>query len=270
MKSIKSVFINTDMEGASGVTSFVDQAYDGSRYNEDAKKLLTAEVNAAVEVLASEGVEDILVFDGHGSGAICFEMLHPAAKLLHGRPLSPKWATEILPRYQTSMIIGQHAMCGVEDGTLNHTQSSRTVEHYKLNGELIGETAQFALCCGAYGIPLIFLSGDIAACREAEALLPGGLATAAVKEGLSRTSAISLSQPAAHAKIREGVKAAIKRQLGPSPIKPFKWKGPFVLEKRYLFTDSADGAEKHKLFFERVDAKTVRFRSKDIAELIYT
>ncbi len=53
----------------------------------------------------------------------------------------------------------------------------------------LGEIAQWALR-GALGLPVIFLSGDHAACREIEALIPG-VTTAAVKQGLSCTSAIT-------------------------------------------------------------------------------
>ena len=40
-------------------------------------------------------------------------------------------------------MIGQHAMAGVLDGNLHHTQNSRAVESYTLNGrpiELISNT----------------------------------------------------------------------------------------------------------------------------------
>ena len=42
----------TDLEGVSGVVSFIDQTYDTGKYNEQAKKLLTAEVNAAARSTA--------------------------------------------------------------------------------------------------------------------------------------------------------------------------------------------------------------------------
>ena len=81
------ILIMTDLEGVAGVVSFEDQTGANSRYYEAAKKLLTAEVNAAVDGLIQVGVEEVLVVDGHGPGAIQFEDLHPAARLMHGRPL---------------------------------------------------------------------------------------------------------------------------------------------------------------------------------------
>ncbi len=261
------VLIETDLEGVAGVVSFEDQAYASGKYYEAAKKLLTAEVNAAVEGAIAAGAEDVLVIDGHGAGGIYFEDLHPRARLLHGRPLAP-WRTlqKVYAEYDVFAIIGQHAMAGVADGNLNHTQSSRTVDYYKLNGKPIGEIAQCALYFGALGLPFIFLSGDEAACREAEELVPG-ITTVAVKKGLSRGSAISLSAVEARRRIREGMELALRRQRQ-NPLPPLTWEGPFVLEKRFFHTHIADRAASQP-GVERVDAQTVRLRGDDILELIY-
>lgn len=157
-------------------------------------------------------------------------------------------------------------MAGVVTGNQNHTQNSRTVDYYKLNGRPIGEIGQIALYMGALGIPLIFLSGEMDACREAEALVPG-ITTVAVKEGLGRGSAISLSAQEARRRIRAGICQAIK-QHREQPITPLAWEGPYVLEKRFFHTDVAD-AESGKHGAERVDSQTVRFRSTEILDLIY-
>lgn len=261
------VVICTDLEGVAGVVSFTLHTYEDGKYYEASRKLLTAEVNAAVEALAAEGVDDILVEDGHGSGGIVFEDLHPMAKLVHGGPwVANRLYDEVVSGYDACMIVGQHAMAGVVDGDLNHTQNSRAVEYYKLNGVPIGEMAQYALWRGAAGIPLIFVSGDEAACREAEALIPG-ITTVAVKKGLGRNCAISLSAQEARRRIREGVAVAVKRQKE-SPLPPYSVPGPYLLEKRYFHTDVADAAARHHLA-ERVDSQTVRLRSDDIREIIY-
>lgn len=261
------VFMVTDMEGVAGITSFTQQSYPDGKYYEQAKKLETAEVNAAVEGLLDAGVEDILVWDGHGAGGISFEDLHPAAKLLHGRP-SPPWSrlTEVIRRYDVVTIVGQHAMAGVVTGNQNHTQSSQTIDYYKLNGKPIGEIGQIALYFGAYGIPLIYLSGEIDACKEVEDLVPG-IVTSAVKEGLGRGAAISLSAQAARQRIRADIRAAVEQQRA-TPLPPVVWSGPYVLEKRYFHTDVADAAASQP-GVERVDSQTVRLRSDDIRDIIY-
>jgi len=262
------IVMMTDLEGVSGVVSFENQGYDTGRYYEPAKKLLTAEINAAIEGMLEAGVEHVLVVDGHGPGAVQFEMLHPAAQLAHGRPLVLRGLfAETITRYDATMMIGQHAMAGTADGALNHTQSSRDVEYYKLNGKPIGEIAQWALYTGALGLPMIFLSGDEAACREVRELIPG-ITAVAVKTGLSRTYAISCAPAEAQRRIREGAAQAIRRQRE-KPIQPLIWPGPFVLEKRFLFTETADGSRNNPLV-ERVDAKTVRLASDQLLDIIYS
>ena len=261
------VVMMTDLEGVAGVVSFDEQTYATGRYYDAAKKLLTAEVNAAVSALVDTGAEDILVIDGHGPGAIQFEELHPAVKLLHGRPLPP-WTSlaPIFEPYDASIIIGQHAMAGVQTGNLSHTQNSRAIDYYKLNGQKIGEIAQFALFCGALGFPLIFLSGDEDACQEAQNLIPG-ITTAAVKQGLGRGSAISLSAQEAHQRIRTGTQQAITRQRH-TPIAPLVWQGPYELEIRYFTTTDAD----HRAAqpgVERIYSQTIRMTSTSILDLIY-
>jgi D-amino peptidase len=261
------ILIMTDLEGVAGVVSFEDQTGPGGRYYEAAKKLLTAEVNAAVDGLLQAGVEEILVVDGHGAGGITFEELHPAARLLHGRPLVP-WSSlaNVFQTYDACMIVGQHAMAGVQTSNMNHTQNSRAIDYYKLNGRKVGEMAQFALFCGAVGVPMIFLSGEEDACREAEAFIPG-IVTAAVKQGLGRHSAISLSAPEAQRRIRQGVIQAVQRQTA-TPIAPMVWEGPYELEIRYFSTSDAD-ARAAQPGVERVDSQTVRIHSQTVVNIIY-
>lgn len=264
---MKKIFVGTDMEGCAGIVSFRDQSYPDGRYFDQGKRIVTAEINAAIDGMLETGVEDILVWDGHGAGAIWFEDFHPAAKLLHGRPSAPASVRDpIVAEYDACIMLGQHAMAGVQTSNQNHTQSSQTIDWYKLNGRLVGEIAQFALYLGDLGLPLIFLSGEDAACREAEELIPG-IVTASVKQGLGRGSAISVSAPEAHRRIREGIKVAIERQRK-NPLPPLVWEGPFVLEKRFFHTDAADAAASQP-GAERVDGQTVRFRSDAIRDIIY-
>jgi len=261
------VYVGTDLEGVAGVVTFYKQTLPGNAQYETAKKLLTAEINAAVDGMLEMDVDDILVTDGYGPGAVAFEDLHPAANLLHGRPLAPRTVRDVVVRtYDVCIMIGQHAMAGVMDGSMNHTQSSQTIDSYTLNGQPIGEIAQFALYQGALGLPMIFLSGDEAACAEVQGLIPGVTAVS-VKKGLSRNSAISLSAQKARERIREGVKAAIAKQKT-DPLPPFTLPGPYVLEKRYFHTDSADSAASAP-GAERVDSQTVRIRSDSITDIIY-
>jgi D-amino peptidase len=261
------VLIGTDLEGVAGVVSFTQQTYADSRYYDRARRLLTAEVNAAVEGLLGVGIEDILVMDGHGPGGIWFDDLHPVAKLLHGRPLPPRERlVPIVSQYDVCAMIGQHAMAGVLTSNQGHSQSSRTIDYIQLNGHRIGEIAQFALYYGGLGLPLIFLSGEADACREVEDLVPG-ITTVSVQQGVGRGAAISLAAPEARRRIREGIQQAVLRQRE-DPLAPVQWEGPYVLEKRFFHTDVADRASVQP-GAKRIDSQTVRLRGDNILEIIY-
>jgi D-amino peptidase len=261
------VLIGTDLEGVAGVVSFTRQSYADSRYYDRAKRLLTAEINSAVEGLVAEGIKEVLVMDGHGPGGVWYEDLRPPARLLHGRPTAPRERlAPILSEYDVCVMIGQHAMAGVLTSNQGHTQSSRAVDYYTLNGRPIGEIAQFALYFGGLGLPLIFLSGERDACTEVEELVPG-IQTVSVQEGVSRGAAISLAAPEAQRRIRDGIRRAVQQQRA-NPLPPVRWKGPYVLEKRFFHTDVADRASAQP-GVERVDSQTIRVRSDDILEIIY-
>ena len=264
---IMKVFMMTDLEGVAGVVSFEDQAYEDGKYYEESKRLLTGEVNAAVEGLLEAGVDEIIVRDGHGAGGINFEMLHPAVKLIHGQTWGLKeQMLAIMRSCDVGIMIGQHAMAGVADGNLNHTQNSREITEYRLNGKPIGEIAQFAYEMGALGLPVIYLSGDSAACREAEELIPG-IITTSVKEGIARNAALCLSATVAREKICNDVKNAIEKQ-NEQKLAPLMLSGPYCMDITCTNTTSTDmrSAAPH---CKRISDLTFRVESDNILDVLY-
>ena len=85
----KKVFMITDMEGVSGVFDSDLQCipYKSPRW-EESHKLLTGEVNAAVDGLLAGGATDVVVWDGHDSSqSLSVLDIHPKARLLTGEPV---------------------------------------------------------------------------------------------------------------------------------------------------------------------------------------
>lgn len=256
----------TDLEGVAGVFSFEKQTYPQDERTDAAKRWLTAEVNAAIDGALDAGVADVLVCDGHGSGAIWHEDLHDAARVLHGTGQLLAWKRGFgLKGFDATSLVGQHAMEGTVSGPLHHTQSSRSVDCWKLNGRPIGELAQWALLGGVFGVPMIFLAGDDMACREAEEFIPG-ITTVAVKQGVSRQGAISLARKRAHERLREGMARAVEKHKS-DPVQPLVWPGPYRTEIRWRSTDLADTRE--RLGAMRVDAKTTARESDNILDVLF-
>jgi D-amino peptidase len=183
------VYIMTDMEGVAGVLSAADYTSPGSRYYEVGRELATQEVNAAIEGCLEAGATEILVVDGHGPGAIVPQLLHPQARLLAGRPMGYPFGCS--RDFDAALIIGQHAKANTDGGHLCHT-GSFDVEERTINGVSLGELGVNMLFASYFGVPTVAVSGDLAACEEARALVPE-VETAAVKEGLRRGSAHGLT-----------------------------------------------------------------------------
>lgn len=242
------IHILTDLEGCAGVMNAADYAYRDSRYYEEARDLATLEVSAAVEGAIEAGATEVLVADAHGPSAMNRKLLHPRALLLGGRP----WPTELSTygiegSFAAAMMIGQHARANTDGGHLCHTMSFG-VEEYRLNGNPIGEIGLWALLAGYFHVPLIMVSGDRAACEEAQEYVPN-LETAPVKWGVKRGSAAGLSKEdnrkmnsaAVHIhpdEARSLIRLHAFRALKRLPeIVPYRLEGPFKLEVS-LRTDS--------------------------------
>lgn len=206
------IYIVTDLEGVSGVVEFEnrkDESPGNVALRQKYSRLLAGEVNAAVDGAFAAGVSEVLVNDSHGGMyTIDFEMLDSRVKVYHGRE-RPIWSVGLDDTSDAIFSVAAHAMAGTRRGVLYHSMSASR-RQIRLNGQPIGEIGLEAFCAGAFGVPLILVTGDVAACQEAEALIPN-ITTVAVKEGLSRYSAISYPPAKAQEMIREGAQKAIKR-----------------------------------------------------------
>ncbi|HPP30768.1 MAG TPA: M55 family metallopeptidase [bacterium] len=255
------IHIMTDLEGVAGVVDFETQTENSGRYYEKAKELLTAEVNAAVEGAMRAGATEVLVCDGHGAGGIIPELIHPSAKLFHGGPLGKFWGIDN-GKWDAFFLLAHHSMNGTPDGNLNHTYSSKVVVRMLLNGKPIGEIGMNIYLAGWFGVPTVLITGDEAACREAKQYVPD-IETVAVKKGINRTAAITLSPVKAREKIKEGAYRAVQRT---GEIKPVKLEGECELIIEYLSSANAFDHAKRP-YVELMDGTSVRIKGKNFIEM---
>jgi D-amino peptidase len=219
------LYILTDIEGVAGVTQW-EHCTPTGRYYDRSRRLLTGEVNAAVEGALEAGVTEVVVWDGHGSGGVEIEYLHPEAKLLMGRGQMLGRTLGMDESYDAVFFIGQHAMNRVPHANLCHTYNSRLISNMWLNGLRVGEFGLRTIVAGCLGLPVMLLTGDDCACEEAKAMVPE-METVAVKKSYGREYAISLSPAKAQEAIREGARRAIERL---DEIAPYIMEGPWELK----------------------------------------
>lgn len=259
-KNPKKVFMITDMEGVSGVFSSELQCepLESPRFQE-AHKLLTGEVNAAVDGLLEGGASGVVVWDGHDSSRSLSALdINPKALLLTGQPVSP--TLELDSSFAAMVFVGQHAMAGAMNGILNHSFSSLGVENMWINNKPVGEIGVRVMLAGSFGVPTIMLSGDTTACEELHALVPKA-ECAAVKSGASRTAGFMLPHPTAAALIKQKAQRAMER-LGEIP--PYKIEGP--VEAKIQFTTRGVQYFQRREGIEQIDERTWTFRGKDLKD----
>jgi D-amino peptidase len=218
------IFISVDMEGITGVVNWEEVSRDGKDYDYF-RKIMTKEANAAIEGALEAGATEILVRDSHGSARnILPEMLNRNARLLRDWSGGFKSMMEGLDEtFDAVIFIGYHAKAGTPNALLEHTMSGNIAD-ISINGVSLPEAGINALIAGHYNVPVVFLSGDLAICKQAKELF-GEVETVAVKEGIGN-AALNFHPEVTQEKIREGVKKALSNL---SKYKSFKLKPPFKM-----------------------------------------
>lgn len=230
------VYISADMEGISGVVCR-DQTHKEGGDWERSRALMTREVNAAVEGALNGGAHEVLVNDSHASMRnILIEELHPEARLISGWPKVMSMVEGLDETCDAAFFVGYHARQGFR-GVLSHTYTGYVLE-YRVNGRAYGEVGMNAAAAGVYDVPVVLVTGDDSATREAADLLPG-VETVTVKEHISRTAARLLHPGKCQELIRAAAKRALERK---GDMVPFRIEGPVEIQIKFANTGHADAA----------------------------
>jgi len=241
------------MEGISGIVHGSQCGGQTGEY-QAGRRLMTGDLNAAIEGAYNAGVQAIVVSDAHGGKRnIIPEELHQDAVIYRGHPKPWSMMTGIDEEYDAAFYVGYHAMKGTENGVLAHTISGGTVAGIWINGREVGEFGINAGLAGHYGTPSIMVTGDHAFSKEAKSFVPN-IHTAIVKWGTGRRSAKCLHPVKARDLIRKTAKQAVGNY---SEITPLKYKEP--VEFQLKFTNSGGGDACYDLhYLERIDGRTVK------------
>ena len=255
------IYISSDIEGVAGVPSW---EY-GNRKNLDygiGRDLMAEEVNAAIEAALESGAKEIIVNDSHASMVnLIPTKIHRAAKLLQGEVKPWSMMQGMDRKYDAALFLGYHSMGGTWQGSMAHTYSAAIVEA-RVNGIPFGEPGLNAAFCGYHRTPLVFLSGDEAAAKEIQKLIPS-IVTVAVKKGYGRKAVLSIHPEIAREKIRDGVKKALSQG---EKIKPFLPKSPYTLEVELRSSEMADLCERIP-GIKRLSDSRISFKNRDYKEI---
>jgi len=253
------VYISADMEGITGLVDSSQVSPTGRDYALG-RKLMTAEVNAAIAAAFEAGATEVVVNDSHGPQTnLQPDQLDPRAVLITGQPKPFGMMQGLDASFAAVIFIGYHPQASTTDGVLDHTYSGQ-LKSVKLNGIEVGEYGLNATLAGHYNVPVVFISGDRAVTNQARVLIPG-VEALAVKEGIGKTAARTLHPDEALKRIAAGIKAALARRR---EIQPVALQRPVTIEIELADSWQADAAMLVPAM-ERVSGRVVRYVAPDMA-----
>lgn len=227
------VMLLYDMEGMAGATDYRYTTAGHEDYYAEGRKMMTADVNAAIRGLVAGGATEIMVVDGHGSGnrggpdVIVEELLEPAEMHYRDTPFDI-----YMDSYDQSIdaivAVGMHAAAGNQVGFLAHTYTAEPME-YTVNGVPFSESMILAKGASRQKIPLIMVSGDDQLGTEIARHMPW-VKYATVKTATGLGSAEALSPEESARRIERAARDAV-RNLDDAALPD--WPGPYRFFVRY-------------------------------------
>ncbi len=206
--NIMKILLLYDMEGLSGQNIITSIDFPRPEYFE-ARKLLTADVNAVIEGLFDGGADSVIVVDAHGSfnpePDILLDKMDPRAKMLYKKERFDSYV-DLLENNTFDAIVGvgMHSRTG-GGGFAEHTINLGM--SWELNGMPLNESEIYAYSWGRIGVPLIFVSGDDKL-NEQVSWMPW-LQRVTVKEARGIDDALLYPVDKVHDKMRRAAKEAV-------------------------------------------------------------
>lgn len=253
------VYISMDAEGISGIYK-LGQVMPSHKEFAWAQTMMANDINAAAAGAFAAGATQVIVNDAHNAGNnLLIDQLDERIDLISGniRPLSMAQGAEL--GCDAALLIGYHKRKGGK-GVISHSYAYGSMVEMRINGKLASEHDLVGLCIGAYGIPVVFLSGDNLVIEDAKKSIPG-LYTVETKVAISNNAALCHHPKRNAGAIARTVEQAL-RNYKKDGVKPMKIEGEIRLDVRYSAEIQAELAMKAPQTV-RLDEVTVRYQGEE-------
>ncbi len=216
------IYISCDIEGIGCVVRPEHSTIPGRDYLQS-RRLMTAEVNAAIAGACEAGAAHVVVADAHNVGLnILPEELDERAELIMGAPRPLSMMAGVEEGFDAVFLIGYHAKPGTQNGLIVHNHHSR-IRTMFLSGpdfprKEMGELGMNAALAGLYDAPVVLVSGDETTCLEAHKLIPS-VNTVAVKRGMGAYAARCLHPRECRRRIYAAACQAVGSLSGRAPLR---------------------------------------------------
>ncbi|WP_409305107.1 M55 family metallopeptidase [Peribacillus sp. SCS-155] len=254
------LYMSVDMEG---ITGLVDHTHvDSEKHNyERGRIIMTNEANHVITAAFDHGCEEVIVNDSHSKmNNLLIERLHPETQLITGDVKPFSMVQGLDSSFGGAFFVGYHARAPLR-GVMAHSMIFGARNMY-INDTAVGELGFNAYVAGYYDVPLLMVAGDDRAAHEAEQLIPN-ITTAAVKQTISRSAALSLTPEKAGRLLHEKTEQALRNRNKVKPLTP-----PDRPVLSIEFTNYGEAEWANLMPGTEIEPGTtiVRFQAKDILE----
>lgn len=219
------IFISVDMEGTSGLER-LEEIFRGLPGYDQFRRLMAGDTNAVIQGAIDGGADEIVVSDSHGYMCnINPDDLVPGVQLKRG--MRRQWCQmkTLDGDFDAALLIGYHAKAGTEEAILSHTWITG-FRDVRVNGRSVPETSLNTYLAGAFGVPVVMLSGDDYVISQSRPVL-GDIEYAQVKESTGFTSGNHRPLSESRALLREAAGRAVS---GASQVEPVSCELPVTIE----------------------------------------
>ena len=258
-----SIFVSVDMEGCATLVHWDEVRPSADAAYERARRLMTAEVNAALEGAYGGGATRVVVNDSHSTMRnLIAGDVDARAEIVSGR-LKPHFMLQGIDReFDVAFFIGYHGAIGDARAVMGHTYSPRVIFECRINGEPVGETTINAALAGHFGVPVALVSGDRTTLDEVKRNLPWAIGVE-TKSSIGYYCAEGSSPAEVCAALRDGSRQAMARI---ADMRPFVVPAPIVMEIDTMRSSQADLLELVP-GMRRAGARRVEYAAEDFAQI---
>lgn len=256
------VYISVDMEGIAGVVTGDQLAPSGFEY-ERFRRFMTDEAVAAVKGAKAAGATEVVVADSHGNGeSLLIEAFPAYVQIVRSWPRHGSMMAGLDGSFAAALFVGYHASTTNSEGVRAHTFSSARFTRVALNGTPVTEAEFNAAYAGAFGVPIVFISGDDAAIAEVSKRL-GNLESVVTKRSLGFHSAQTLTPAVAAERIYQGVLKGVTQR---SQRHPYVLAPPITLDVSFKHYQPVEILS-YLRTVTRTDSHSIRFVGRDMQEV---
>ena len=179
------LFVSVDMEGSTGLER-LEEIFRGLPGFDTFRQVMAGDCNAVIKGAIEGEADEVVVSDSHGYMCNMHpDDLVPGVQLRRGQLKRQYCQMKGFDgSFDAVILMGFHAKAGTGDAILAHTWITG-FRDVRVNGQSVPEPSLNGYLAGAFGVPVIMLSGDDRVIEQSRPVLGDDVHYAQLKKSLS-------------------------------------------------------------------------------------